>query len=456
MFGIRVTIIDRNGAATEHQFERFPVRIGRNALNDVRLDLPYISQFHALLWLDQTGTQIEILDLGSRNGTVLSGVGLIVPNTPVNLASSNNEFKIWETTFRVARVDISEPRISLRRGGVHDLAEGMTRPNGIAIGPALTDRVKPLYDAYREAWTRVYEEIQRKVAPCSDELRAKLCDELRTALPQLEHEPDFQRLAGRPSVKLPQPSPANADAPAEATDLSRSEAVALHGLKQLASWYMPSSPPPRSAEDVVGFLQSMQDTLDVFFRCFIPLRDGYKQFEAQMDIRRGRSDELPSKVETARDPPELARVMLDWRGPKSDEAQAIANTFAELMTHQVAMLSGIMKGVKSLLDELAPATLEQEIDKPGRNRQGLHIGPFRFKQLWELYAERHADLSTEDKRTFALIFGPQFARAYAQFTGVPGMANVTPGAAEAALRSSNATLPPLGPAGPNLPEPPQR
>ena len=88
------------------------------------------------------------------------------------------------------------------------------------------------------------------------------------------------------------------------------------------------------------------------------------------------------------------------------------------MTHQVAILNGVMKGVKSLLNELAPTTLERELENPSRGpRQGLQIGPFRFKQLWDLYVERHNDLSSEDNQAFALIFGPQFAEAYAQFSG---------------------------------------
>ena len=30
-------------------FERFPVRIGRNQLNDLHIDRPYVSQFHAAI-----------------------------------------------------------------------------------------------------------------------------------------------------------------------------------------------------------------------------------------------------------------------------------------------------------------------------------------------------------------------------------------------------------------------
>ena len=33
----------------EGLFERFPVRIGRNQLNDLHIDRPYVSQFHAAI-----------------------------------------------------------------------------------------------------------------------------------------------------------------------------------------------------------------------------------------------------------------------------------------------------------------------------------------------------------------------------------------------------------------------
>jgi type VI secretion system protein ImpI len=215
-------------------------------------------------------------------------------------------------------------------------------------------------------------------------------------------------------------------------------------LVELASWYLPGSPAPTTMEDVIAFLQAIQDSLDVFFKCFVPLRDGYKQFEVQMDIQRWRtSDEMPSKVETAHDPRELARAMLDWRTTTGGEPQTIASTFAELMTHQVAILNGVMKGVKSLLSELSPTTLERELENPSRGpRQGLQIGPFRFKQLWDLYVERHNDLSSEDNQAFALIFGPQFAEAYAQFSGG---APAAPGIRTTAVKVPNqvyVTVPP--------------
>ena len=52
-------------------FERFPVRIGRNQLNDLSIDRPYVSQFHAAF--DIKDRQIFVRDLGSTNGTLYAG-----------------------------------------------------------------------------------------------------------------------------------------------------------------------------------------------------------------------------------------------------------------------------------------------------------------------------------------------------------------------------------------------
>ena len=468
MFGLDVKIINtQEGTSTERRFERFPIRIGRNALNDLQIDSGYVSQFHAILQL--SGDEVHLVDLGSRNGTLLPGLGRVQPNAIVDLATSNFEFAIAMTIFRVSLVNLDVAALSRRRGGVHDIAEEMTRPHGTDVGAAMVTHLKPLYDTYRQAWTRLYQEIQTTIGTYDAEMRQRFCEDLMIAHPNVAAEPDFKRLANISPTSTPSGSHQihiEMESTGSTLDPPREEAVALHGLKQLAQWYMPGAAPPAGVEDIIGFLQTIQDTLDVFLKCFVPLRDGYKQFEVQMDIQRVRSDglRLGSSVEVAREPRELARAMLDWRRTVGDEPRIVENTFADLMTHQVAMLNGIMKGVKSLLSELAPETIERTLDDPRKNRGrsgGLQIGPFRYKQLWELYMERHGDLSSEDKEAFALIFGPQFAQAYSQFQeGVgaqPTTATVELSSVGAALAEGrglhNPTQPPPPPGPPGPPGP---
>jgi hypothetical protein len=162
--------------------------------------------------------------------------------------------------------------------------------------------------------------------------------------------------------------------------------------------------------------------LDVFFKCFLPLRDGHKQFQTQMDIKKTRSPKeqmnAARAVETAREPRELAARVLDWGDPSNEGSRAIESTFAEVMVHQVAMLNGVMRGVRSLLAKLAPSSIEAELGNPRRRTaMGSQLGPFRYKTLWELYAEIYGDFAEDEKQAFMLIFGPEFVHAYTELSG---------------------------------------
>ena len=83
------------------------------------------------------------------------------------------------------------------------------------------------------------------------------------------------------------------------------------------------------------------------------------------------------------------------------------------MSHQVALLNGVMEGVKTLLDQLSPKAIEDDFDRRGK-KTGSIREPSR---PWKFYEERHDDYSGEDKQTFLIIFGPQFSKAYAASAG---------------------------------------
>ncbi|MGH7293971.1 MAG: type VI secretion system-associated FHA domain protein, partial [Polyangiaceae bacterium] len=109
--------------------------------------------------------------------------------------------------------------------------------------------------------------------------------------------------------------------------------------------------------------------------------------------------------------------------PTNEGSRAIESTFAEVMVHQVAMLNGVMRGVRSLLAKLAPASIEAEISNPRRRAaSGMQLGPFRYKTLWELYIEIYGDFAEDEKQAFMLIFGPEFVHAYTELAGEPAVA----------------------------------
>ena len=88
--------------------------IGRQAGNDLRLNLPQVSRRHAQL--DCTGSECQITDLGSANGTTANGEKL-TPRVPVPL-TDNAVVKIgsFELTFgqRTVEAKVEEPPLALR------------------------------------------------------------------------------------------------------------------------------------------------------------------------------------------------------------------------------------------------------------------------------------------------------------------------------------------------------
>jgi type VI secretion system protein ImpI len=168
----------------------------------------------------------------------------------------------------------------------------------------------------------------------------------------------------------------------------------------------------------------VRDSLDVFLRCFIPLRDGYRQFKTDMDIR-GASAGLDTPagraqraVDKARNPRGLGELLLQWEDNSAAAHKAVEGAFADLMIHQLALLSGVMKGVKALVEELSPAATEkalEELQKKGKT--GWTWGPYKYRELWKLYKTRHGDVSDGEKQLYQMVFGTDFARAYGQLLG---------------------------------------
>ena len=188
--------------------------------------------------------------------------------------------------------------------------------------------------------------------------------------------------------------------------------LALEAIRELAS----SLVPDRSLEttgDLARFVTKLHDMAEVFCRCFVPLRAGHAQFISTLDLQRAaeqrgvNSSPGYSAVETAQDAQELALALLDFREQALDAPKAVEAIFADLMIHQVALINGLMQGVRALFQELSPAAIEQRVAPSGTF--GLDIT--RARALWSAYSERYAELA-EDEQALARIFGTEFSESY--------------------------------------------
>jgi type VI secretion system protein ImpI len=384
-------------------FERFPVRIGRNQLNDLPIDRPYVSQFHAALEV-RGDSQVFVKDLGSTNGTLYLGQRL-VRDQPIDITQAP-EITIGPVVIRCSLVAAPKPvEDASREIGVLDFQTSDPRlvaQRFGAIAPGAEDpyvqSVAPYVNAYRQAWQTVYRIIYDQLTRLPPDIRTSFLRRIGTEHPAVSLESDFRKIAQYYGVDLRVFTQAGAPH------------AALAALGELAATLAPGTKLPDDVATILAFAKKLKDSMDVFLRCFISLRDGYQEFETEV-LAREKSAREP--VSAAKDAKELGVVLLGHHAT-AETAHTLQNTFVEVMSHQVALMNGIMEGVKQLLARLSPKSLEMEFDKAGK-KGGLFSN--RYEALWKLYEVRHGDYAGEDKETFLVIFGAQFSRAYSAAAG---------------------------------------
>ena len=109
----------RTGLEKLFRFDRSPVRIGRNALNNIVIDDAFVSQWHGMIRCE--GPVLTYLDLGSTNGSTLESKRL-PKNTPVPLLGDAplgvSHFQLLATANSDAPSSPAEPAASCNRDSV--------------------------------------------------------------------------------------------------------------------------------------------------------------------------------------------------------------------------------------------------------------------------------------------------------------------------------------------------
>lgn len=444
---VRVDSLD-DGSSRTYTFTRSPVRIGRNPLNDLSIARPFVSQWHAVVSFDDRGAQL--VDLGSTNGTTCNGQRL-EKNAPVGL-TGQEDLRIGAVRISFSRGNVSDAAAQMRlsivpgadpgvgehtmmseglgglsaslgeggsstlmidsaailaglnagatvaapRGGARPAAGaaqlGPTRAQILALGPHVA--------AYRQAWNDLYASLYGVLQQTPPHLVPAAVQLFMEQFADVAHEPQMQAMAQSQGVPLP---------------AGAGSGVGSQLIARLAQALTPAQAPPATPEEMEGFLVRILTTLDGFATAFVGLRQGHEQFEAEM-VGGTRRNAQPSPIDEATDPRAVLAYLLDWH---AQDAQArthnLTSQYAEIMTHQVALLSGLMEGVRRLLsDRLAPQRIERVADQKA---EGFwKVWPFKGGLFWRQYLKEHDDLS-EDKELTTAVFGKVFARAYAQALG---------------------------------------
>jgi len=411
-------------SAAKSQFQHLPIRIGRNALNDFVLAFTTVSSFHARI--EDINGSVCIRDLGSKNGIFLpspsdGNLVRIAPNTSVALNPSNPCFFV-------------SPHFQLK---VEFVAQQAPVRNALACGTVLGNRsIISVHDS--QPYLAGASASHPSSAPPMDR------DFGRQRLPITASHgpfppygeapiPGASRLPGAPPIPGAQAfAPASGSQPFQPSPVqsgsSRPQStpstqafqldlptLALMGLRELAGSLVPQRTLETSGE-LARFITKLHDAMEVFCRTFIPLRQGYSEFVASLDLQRAASGSSvyasPSTtaLTQARTPEAIALALLDPQDRSFDGPSAVEGIVADLMLHQVALLDGVMEGVRSLLEELSPQSIEQATGSGGA--AGL-LGA-KYKARWEEFCQRFEKLS-EGQQAFSFVFGQDFAEVYRQY-----------------------------------------
>jgi type VI secretion system protein ImpI len=411
---------------------QLPIRFGRNALNHCQIVHGYISDFHAVI--ESVDGHLCVRDLNSKNGVHLPSGQRIAPNVPVQLAAMNNAFVLGQ--FAHVQVEVFEQnraigeRLSETRGSVlgnraildSGANDWQGPPRGMAAGGHGGDPrydVAPLPPLPTDGGSQGLRPRVASGPPNAGRREANAGGPAAShALPALAPLPQGYDPARPNQYPQAEPGPQLRGAGPGTQYLTMGiDTMALLGLRELAGSLVPGAP-LQTTGDVARLLTKLHDTVEVFCRCFVPLREGYTQFLSSMDLRRAASQRSLNRstsavqVETARDPASVAAALLDWRNHDYDAPEVVEGILADLMMHQMALVESVMRGVQAVLEELSPERIERVFQEERPAGVSAVLG--RYRALWQTFKLHYEEL-TNETRTFELVFGPDFAASYREY-----------------------------------------
>jgi type VI secretion system protein len=303
------------------------------------------------------------------------------------------------------------------------------------------------YLEYRKAYVKLHTGVTERIAALPQEQRQAEVTRLVSRFPALRQEQPFQELLQSLSVTPPAPAPApspNSALPLEPQpqvgqppptpsdwkkipalvpgvspgEPNGREAPFAALLSEFARCYLPAGVPLSSGADAEKFLERLSEVLEAFGKSFLELKKGQQQFSEEMAVR---TTGEPGQLQAAKSGKDLLAFILDFRIPGNDRIQELTRGFADVMIHQVALINGVKAGVRAMLDRLSPALVQRELDRAPEKWRNVsfpnRVWPFRSFARWTRYSALHKEFSEEEQAISSVVFGREFARAYAVVTG---------------------------------------
>jgi hypothetical protein len=424
-------------------FAQSPVRLGRNALNDLQLDESFVSQWHGVIRFDET--QTTYVDLGSTNPTLVDGQP-VKRNVEI-VISETTDLRIGSLRLHLLRVSAPPELFGARRGtafartggsdtnslsatmylgaagtaaiiAAHQRAQptaaakapnaspaatalagspASVRPPPVSPAPARQGEqtnLRSAYDQYRASWQVLLAQVQAQLQNASSAEREAFVDRLASEFPELGHEAELRALMSQLGV-----SPLRTGVP-EMDDW----------LKRLTNGLFP---PPGVPINVALAMERIGEILEVFSTAFVELRRAHANFCEEMSLEK---PDDSSMLQTTENPRVLLAYLLNPGNEGAAKVDELSRAMADFAVHQVALVSAVVQGARDMLEELSPQTFAT-VNQPGtKGSMFSKLFANEKEKLWQRYLSVFEDAVDEDRFTRKL-FGRGFARKYYAITG---------------------------------------
>jgi len=411
MPSLRITVTNHQTrrVVCERLFDVFPVRVGRDAGNDVVLPFGFVSAWHAELRAD--GETLRLCDLGATNGLSIGQhripAGGAVPVTTRLIATVGALELCLDPVLRTA----PPPEMAADEGP--DLP-GATPSRSAAATSGTLDDALPIFAVDDSAFAARLAHLQTAL----HELRPRHL-QLETARRAWDEHlarsvRTFEASGDRQAVNmLLREFPARdrggfaivgANDPFAAAEEERGAIV------QAASELLPGLRAPTGEDESRRFLARIIDVLRVFAACMLELQHVRALQAEELGVAWTDPGDPVTALETADD---VLRYLLDWRDTGENRSEELVRVFAGLVDHHRAYLRGALAATRSALGSLAPAEIERGAITSWSNRAA---------GLWRHYESVYAALHSETHDHLTPLFRATLQRAYTQALARAGVA----------------------------------
>lgn len=402
-----VTVVDHESHRQKrHEFRRSPVRIGRDAGNELPLPYKFVSSWHAVAKFDGRGARVE--DLGGANGLSVEGQRvasggrveihgrLTVAIGPIELLFEHKPAEgPTDEEPRAARAKPGAGRTATpaptppeelhardRRSAQGDISdeppaliqESGTQAMNLSRLHAAVLRLRPLYSKLEQAngaWEAAFNEAFAELQQGKDRGEAML---LRREFPPL--------------------SLGSGEGPA-ALDVGGSEFYAqaeLGAVAQAAEQLLEGLRSPSNLEETKRFLGRCVESLRAFSLATVELQELLHRQAGELGVR---IEGVDNPLLVAESEDDLLRYLLDWRVNREERSHQLAEVFAAMMAHVRGVLLGSVAGGHKVGETLSPREIERSVTAAWPTRTGA---------LWRRFEERYEAIFGDGDEGLSRVF----------------------------------------------------